>query len=73
MEGTASDKEFIEFLDVLLGRSIALSVLMPIVHETSINDGGTYFISSSFSILSHLSICGRPQAARLFSRLVNSD
>jgi len=35
MEDTASDKEFIEFLDVLLRRFVILSVLVPIVHETS--------------------------------------
>jgi len=35
MEGTASDEEFIKFFDMLLGRFVALSVLVLTVHDTS--------------------------------------
>ena len=70
MEGTASDEAFIEFLDVFLGKFVTLSVLVPIVYETTLNGGGIYFISSSSFILSHVSNGGLPRTERLFSRLV---
>ena len=70
MEGTTSDEEFIKFLDILLCRFVTLSILVPIVHETTLNDGGTYFVSSCSFILSHVSIGGRPRAARLFPRFI---
>jgi len=35
MEGTASDEKFIKFFDMLLGRFVALSVLVLTVHDTS--------------------------------------
>ena len=36
----------------------------------ALNDGGTYFVSNSSFIRSHMSIGGRPRVARLFSKLV---
>ena len=69
MEGTASDEKFIEFLDIPLCRFVTLSMLVPIVHETSTKRWWHILRFSSF-ILSHVVIGGRPRAARLFSRLV---
>ena len=66
MESTAFDEKFIEFLNILLGRFVALSALVQLSMRWALNDGDTYFVSNSSFILSHVSIGGRPRVARLF-------
>ena len=60
----------IEILDILLGKFVALVYWCQLSMRRALNDGGTYFISSSSFILFYMSIGGRPRDARLFLKLI---
>ena len=58
MEGTASNEEFIKFLDIFLEDLLPLVYWCELSMRRALNDGDTYFVFSFSFILSHVSIGG---------------
>ena len=70
MEGTAFVEEFIKFSTYFFAYLLPWVYWCQLSMRRALNDSGTYFVSNSFFIPSHVSIGGRSRAARLFSMLV---